>query len=54
MTSTKLLGVEEQGMSRMVQQVATWDKKHTTKRGHTTTTACDHCGEEDADVAHVS
>ena len=38
----------------MVQQGATWDKKHTARSGYSKGTACDHCGQDDADFAHVS
>ena len=33
---------DEQGMIKMVQQGATWDKKHTAKSGYSTSSKCDH------------
>ena len=45
---------DEQGIIKMVQQGATWDKEHTARSGYTEGTQCDHCGEQGADFAHVA
>ena len=52
--SLKTLPPDEQGMIKMSEQGATWDKNHTTKSGYSNDTGCDHCGMMNADFAHVT
>ena len=43
----------EVGLLKVVQQGASWDKKHTAKAGTTTTTVCDLCGHAECDIVHI-
>ena len=51
--SHKHLPATDSGLLRMVQQGAAWDRTITAKTGYRENSACECCGDADADITHI-